>query len=216
MENSSTLLLLSKLSPAHSLYLLKPESTLRELLTYTLMDLILQERLHLVNFDPKPVLGNTRLGFAAVVPGKKFQQEKAFLHEMIFLFPFYRKPDSRIVMRHLMQMGLNTSRSEVNFKTKLLMDLVEMKPFFTKNLLQKIFGGQHMTTAGKEIQATLVKQFNALDKELPELLKTDRERASGILQQIKGNVILMNSFKFDLIPMIGEELHNLEEEVEGA
>jgi len=214
MENFSSLPLLSKLSPTHTLYILKPESLLRELLTFTMMDLILQERLQLLNFDPNPVQGKVRLGFAAVAPGKKFQQDKAMLHEMVFLFPFYRKPNVRIVMRHLLQMGINASRTEAYFKGRLLMDLPEMKPLFRKSWWQKIFGGQQLTTEGKQSQAALIKLLNTLDKELPLLLKADREKASLILQQVKGNVILMNSFKLDLISLIGKEMQRVEDEAE--
>lgn len=94
------------------------------------------------------------------------------------------------------------------------MDLDEMKPLFSKNWWQKIFGGQHLSKEGKQIQAALIKLFNTLDKELPSLLKADREKASLILQQIKGNVILMNSFKFDLISLIGKEMQRVEDEAE--
>ncbi|MFI5134575.1 MAG: hypothetical protein ACHQD9_01860 [Chitinophagales bacterium] len=214
MASDFSLELLSKLSPAQTVYVLRPNSLLRDLLKYTLMDLILQERLQLVNYDPNPVQGMPRLGYAFVVTGKKFMDEKPQLHEMVFLFPFYRKKNSRPVMRHLMQMALNAARSESNFKQRLLMDLPEMKLLFAKRWWQKIFGGQKLTDEGKKSQAELIRQLNFLDKELPALLKTDREKASVILQNIKGNVLLMNSFKFDLIQRIGEELFLLEEELE--
>lgn len=214
MSSDSSLQLLSKLSPAQTVYILRPNSLLRDLLKYTLMDLILQEKLQLLNYDPTPVQGASRLGYAFVIAGKKFTGEKPQLHEMVFLFPFYRKKSARLVMKHLMQMGLNAARSESNFKQHLLMDLPEMKPLFAKRWWQKIFGGQNLTEHGKTVQANLIKQLNVLDKELPDLMKTDHEKASVILQKIKGNVLLMNSFKFDLIQRISEELFFLEEELE--
>src|ERR1043165_332979 len=142
--------LLTKLTPAETLFILKPKSLLRDLMKYTMMDLLLQEKLALINFDPKPVQGSVRLGFAGVVAGRKFQREEPKLHEMVFLFPYYKKPHKRIVLRHLLQMALNTARSETNFKERLLLDASEMKPLFTKKFFQKIFGGIQLSDEGKK------------------------------------------------------------------
>jgi hypothetical protein len=207
-------LALRHFSPAQVLFILRPETFKNEFLKYTLMDLIVQERLSLVNFDADPVHGESKLGFTKVVTGKKFQIEPAKLHEMVFLFPFYRKKSSRIVMKHLLQMGLNAAKTESYFKGRLLLDDQEMKPLFQKTWWQKIWGGQQLSDAGKKLQADLIRLLNYYDKELPRMLKEEKENASAILKMIKGNTLLMNSFKFHLIEMIGKELLAVETELE--
>lgn len=206
--------LLKRLTPAETLFILQPASLLNELMKYTLMDLLLQEKLALVNFDPKPVQGKPRLGYARVVIGKNFQKDEPKLHEMIFLFPFYKKPRKRIVLMHLLQMGMSAAKSEIHFKEKLLLDAEEMKPLFEKNFWRKIFGGVRLSPEGKKAQQEIIKQFNVFDKTLPPLIKDDHAKAVETLRYIKGNILLLKSFKFDLIQMIGKELLIVEEELE--
>jgi hypothetical protein len=206
--------LLTKLTPAETLFILQPASLLNELMKYTLMDLLMQEKLALPNFDPKPVQGNARLGFARVTIGKNFQRDEPKLHEMIFLFPYYKKPGKRIVMKHLLQMGLSAAKNEIYFKEKLLLDAEEMKPLFEKKGLRKIFGGVRLSPEGKSVQQELIKQFNAFDKMLTPIVESDEAKAIEMLRHIKGNILLLNSFKFDLIQMIGKEIAMVEEEVE--
>ncbi|MBX7141866.1 MAG: hypothetical protein K1X63_12375 [Chitinophagales bacterium] len=208
--------LLSKLAPAQTLYIIKPVVVLRELLKFTFMDLVLREWLQLTRYDPHPVQGESRLGDALVVPGKNFKQEKPMLHEMVFLYPFYKKPGARVVMKHLLQMALSAASSEGHFKEKLMMKSREMNPLFKKTFIQKIFGGQNLTEEGKFAQEDLIRQLNVLDKELPALLKSDKDKASALLKKIRGNVCLLNSFKFEMIERIGQELLLLEEELEGG
>ena len=206
--------LLTKLTPAETLFILRPASLLRDFMKYTMMDLLLQEKLVLINFDPKPVQGASRLGYTGVMIGRNFQREEPKLHEMIFLFPFYKNPKKRIVFRHLIQLAMNTAKSESNFKERLLLDDEHMKPLFTKKFIHKIFGGVRLSEEGKKVQQEIIKQFNAYDIMLPPLIKTDQEKARETLRDIKGNILLLNAFKFDLIQVIGREIAMLEEELE--
>jgi hypothetical protein len=205
--------ILQKIAPAETLFILHPESSLRDLMKYTFMNLLMQEVLVLINFDPKPVQGAARLGFAGVMIGKRFKQSEPRLHEMVFLFPFYKKPAKRIVVRHLLQMALDAAKNEVHFKQYLL-DGEEMKPLFTKTFLQKLFGGVTLSDKGKSVKEDIIKQFNHYDKILPPLIKTDREKALEMISHINGNMLLLNAFKFDLIQMIGKEISIVEDELE--
>ena len=206
--------LLTKITPAETLFILKPDSFLKDLMKYTMMDLLMQEKLTLINFDPHPVQGSQRFGYAGVMIGKNFQREEPKLHEMIFLFPFYKRPQKRIVVKHLLQMALRAAESESHFKERLLLDSAELKPLFEKKRLHGIFGGVQLSPEGKKIQSQIVKQFNYYDQILPSLINEDRAMALETLPHIKGNILLLNSFKFDLIQIIGFEITRVKEEVE--
>jgi hypothetical protein len=208
--------LLATLTPAETLYLLKPQSTLRELLKFTLTDLLLQEQLDMVQIDRNPVQGETRLADSVLVAGKKFKAQEPKLHEMVFLYPYFKKPRRRIVLRHLIQIAMSVAQSESHFKEKLLTRSPEMKESFRKNWWQRIFGGQTLSPKGKASREALVRQLNVLDKELPVLMKTDREKATLVLKQIKGNICLLNSFKFEMVSKLGQEMLLIEEELEGG
>lgn len=179
-----------------------------------MMDLLMQEKLALINFDLTPVQGVSRLGFSGIIIGKNFQKKEPRLHEMVFLFPFYRKPQKRIVFRHLMQMALNAANNEAHYKSKLLLDEKVMKTLFKKTFLQKLFGGITLSEDGKKAQEVIVKQFNQYDKILPPMIKADKQGALEMLKDINGNILLLNSFKFDLVHMIGREINKVEEELE--
>jgi len=207
--------LLTKLTPAETLLILQPQSLLNELMMYTLTDLIMQERLALPGFDPKPVQGKPRLGYARVTIGKNFQKEPPKLHEMIFLFPFYKKPGKRIVLRHLVQMAMSAAKSDTHFKEKLLLDAEEMKPLFEKRFWQRIFGGIRLSPAGERVQQEIVKQFSTWDKVLPPIVRSDEAKAKKMVHHIKGNILLLKSFQFDLTLMIGREISIVDEELEG-
>ncbi|MEO5675430.1 MAG: hypothetical protein ABIQ74_12365 [Chitinophagales bacterium] len=206
--------ILTELTPSETMLILKPAALVRDLMKYAMMDLLMQEKLSLINFEVKPVQGLARLGFAGVVAGKNFKKEEPKLHEMIFLFPFYRKPEKQIIFRHLLQMALSAAKNESNYKQKLLLDDQLMKPLFKKRLLQKIFGGMDLSAEGKKIQQAVIHQFNQYDKILPPMIKNDKQKAMEMLKDIKGNILLLNSFSFDLIPMISREIIRVEEELE--
>jgi hypothetical protein len=209
--------LLSKLSPAETLMLLKPsESRLRDLMKFTLMDLIARNVLQMPNFDMQPIQGKATLGIAYVLIGKNFKREEPKLHEMIFLFPYYKKPQAKIRFRHLVQMAFSAAKGEENFKKKFLLDSPEMKPLIMMGFWQKMFGSFKLTEEGKKTSEEVVRYFNYLDKELPLLIKNDKPRADEFLNKVKGNILLLNAIKFELLHLIGFEISNVEEELDGS
>lgn len=207
--------LLSKLTPAETFMLLKPtDSRLSDLMKFTFMDLLARQVLQMPNFDKKPVQGEATLGFAYVIIGRNFKREVPKLHEMIFLFPFYKKQNAKVRFRHLMQMAFSRAKNEEKFKLKFILDSPDMKPLITIGFWQKLFGSFALTEEGKKRQAEIVRYFNQLDKDLPLLMKNNKEEADKYLNEIKGNVILLNAFKFELLHVIGKEITELEKQLE--
>src|SRR5262245_37403271 len=104
--------LLTRLTPAETYMLLKPtDSRLRDLMKFTLMDLLTRQVLLMPNFDTKPVQGEESLNFAYVIIGRNFAKENPKLHEMIFLFPYYKKIAAKIPFPHLIQMAFSRSKN---------------------------------------------------------------------------------------------------------
>ncbi|MBK9732586.1 MAG: hypothetical protein IPO83_15135 [Chitinophagaceae bacterium] len=208
--------LLTKLTPAETLLLLKPtESRLRDFMKYTLMDLLARQVLQLLNYDIQPVQGNATLAFAYVIAGKNFKKEEPKLHEMIFLYPFYKKPKAKILFTHFIQIAFKTAKGEENFKKKFLLD-GEIKSLIKIGFLQRIFGSFTLSDEGKKQSEAIIKHFNFLDKELPLMMKNEPEKANEYINQIKGNVLLLNALKFDLLHLLGSEIARVELELEGG
>lgn len=208
--------LLTKLSPAETLLLLRPfESRLRDFMKYTLMDLLTRQVLHLLNYDRQPVQGNATLSLAYVVVGKKFKMEEPLLHEMIFLYPFYKKPKSKILFTHFIQMAYKAAKGDENFKKKFLL-AGDLKPLISIGFWQRMFGSFSLTEEGKKQQEAIIRHLNFLDKELPVLMKQDKEKASEYINQVRGNVFLLNALKFELLHLLGAEIGRVEMELEGG
>ncbi len=47
-------------------------------------------------------------------------------------------------------------------------------------------------------------------------MKDDKEKADAYINVVKGNVLLLNALKFELLHLIGLEITNVEEQVEGG
>lgn len=208
--------LLSKLSPAETLMLLRPyESRLRDFMQFTMMDLLTRQALHLLNYDMQPVQGNATLSLAYVVAGRNFKKEEPLLHEMIFLYPFYKKPASKILFTHFIQIAIKASKGEENFKRKYLL-AGELKPLIRIGFWQRIFGSFSLTEEGKMQQQAIIRHLNFLDKELPVMMKEQKEKAGEYINQVKGNVFLLNALKFELLHLLGAEIGRVETELEGG
>lgn len=178
-----------------------------------LADLFFREELALTNYEVSRI-HPARLAFARVVIGKQFQSRKARLHEMVGLFPFYKRPEKRIVFRHWLQMVLQTARSEANLKWKLMMDDAYMKGLFEKSFFNRLFGGMRLSKAGKMLQQDIIRLFNEVDQRLAQQLKNDRQQALEAYRSLGGNLLLLNSFRFELVALIGSELSRLDEALE--
>ena len=208
--------LISKLTPAETLLLLRPsEARLRDFMKYTFMDLLARKVLMLINYDQHPVQGNATLAFAYVKAGVNLRMQKPRLHEMIFLYPFYKKEQSKILFNHLVQMAYKVSKGEENFKTKLLLD-GEMKALVKIGFWQRLTGSVKLNESGTKKSMEIIRHFNYLDRELPAMLKKQPERANELINEVKGNVLLLNALKFELLELIGREITRVEAELDGG
>lgn len=208
--------LLSRLSPAETLLLLKPfESRLRDFMKFTLMDLLARQVVQLINYDKHPVQGDATLSFAYVIAGKNLKKEEPRLHEMIFLYPFYKKPKAKILFNHYIQMAFKAAKGEENYKKKFLLD-GELKVLIKIGFWQRMFGSFALTPEGKKKSEEVIHYFNQLDKELPLLMEKDPNKANEYINVVKGNMLLLNTLKFELLHLIGREIARVEVELEGG
>ncbi|MCS6991583.1 MAG: hypothetical protein NZL95_06940 [Chitinophagales bacterium] len=204
---------LTQAGPAQTLLVLRPDATQIELLKYMLADMFFREELALDHFETSRIHAS-RLGYARVSIGAKFQARKARLHEMVALFPFYKRPDKKIVFRHWLQMVLQTTRSEANLKWKLMQDENYMQGLFEKSWLHRLFGGMRLSAEGKKLQKNIIYHFNEIDQKLAQQLKHGRQQALHAYHSLAGNILLLNSFRFELVALIGAELARLDDELE--
>ena len=207
--------LLSRITPAETLMLLKPtDSRMRDLMKFTVMDLILRQVLFVEHLQRKTVQGNRMIGYLYVFAGRNFRREKPTLHEMVFLYPYYKRPRAKIIFHHLLQMAYSHAKNEEHFKRKYLLDSAPLRELIHIGFWQQVFGSFSLSEEGKKKRDEVILYFNRLDSELPDHINQKDDMAKALIRQIKGNVLLLNSIRFELLDLIGREIAMVEGEVE--
>lgn len=197
---------LADLSPAECLLVLNGDDiSLKELLKYTFLDLVLKKVLQVVEVD-KAI--NKREGlrtYKYIKLGKNFNTYYPMAHEHVFLQPFASEKKAQILLRHFIKMGYSNIRNEAHYKNTLY-NYPAIKKYFTRTLFQKLFGGSASTSARLESARAIKAEIAELEKKLPNLLNNDRMQAALIMERIKGNVFLLKDTETSLHSQIEREL----------
>jgi len=196
---------LSELSPAEALLVLNGNTvSMKELLKYTFLDLVLKRVLKVVEVE-KPI--SSREGtrsYKYIKLGRNFKTYYPLQHELIFLAPF-SKGENEILIRHFIKIGYNNIRNEIQYKN-MLYDYPNLRKYFKRNFFQRLFGGSESTNARLELAKQIKAEIKELEQSLPGLLQNDRLRAAEIMERIKGNVFLLQDTETSLHKQVEKEL----------
>lgn len=140
-----------------------------------------------------------------ITVGENFQTYESKPHEDFFVSPFKKRNSAQILFRHIIQIGYQNSKSEENFKTILVKSPYLVKSFKQK-IIQKIFGIYTFTQQGRLLKQEIQNEIIKLERELPELINTDKQKALDILKAIGGNILLLITIDFALLNQIDKEL----------
>ncbi len=195
-------MLISKLTPAETL-LVRDESqaSVRDLLKYTLMDLLLKQVLQIDDVERQPNSRDPVRVYRYVSKGKNFKNYFGLSHELPFLSPFYGNPDIRILFKNCVRIGYENAGGK-----RALHERIRTSPaianMFCASLIQKIFGRYDYTPEGLQFKGGVEEELQQLENELPTLLVTDRQRALEKLKLIGGNVFLLKGLDFAMLKEI--------------
>ena len=197
---------LSQLSPAETLLVINGNDiSLKELLKYTFLDLVLKKVLQVVEVE-KPI--SSREGtrsYKYIKLGKNFKTYYPKEHEQVFLLPFAKSDNKEILIRHFIKIGYGNIRNEGAYKN-ILYRYPGLKPYFKRNLFQRLFGGSQSTSVRLEMSQKLRAEIKDLEINLPLFLISDRLKAAEIMERIKGNVFLLKDTETSLHSQIEKEL----------
>jgi hypothetical protein len=199
-------MILSKLTPAETLLVRKGnEATLKDMLKYTLMDLLLKQVLAIEEIQRQPSKHDPVRVYKYIGVGKNFTEYKCLPHELVFLFTYRKNSAIRILFRNCVKIGYENAQTEKAF-SKLVMSSGELQKAFTRSFLQKIFNGFSYTNVGNQLKEKVEGEMQHLEKDLPSQINNNKKKALEILKQIGGNIFLLNGIEFSLLKEIDDEL----------
>jgi len=197
---------LSQLSPAECLLVLNgSDISIKELLKYTFLDLVLKRVLKVVEVE-KPISSRegTRI-YKYIKRGKAFNSYYPMEHEQAFLATFKKERDSEILMRHFVRIFFRMTGTESHYKSTLY-KYPGIRSYFPQNWLQRVTGVSAGTPERLETAKKINAEIKELEQSLPNLLKNDRFKAAEILEKIKGNVFLLKNTETSLHEQVEKEL----------
>ncbi|MBC7749960.1 MAG: hypothetical protein H7Z76_15540 [Methylotenera sp.] len=199
---------LSKLSPAETLVLLQDTNArLKELLKVTFMDLLLKQVVRTIEVQKQSRRSDIIRVYKYVIIGQNFSNYQPLPHENVFLAPFFKSKNVQILFRHIVKMGYQNSNSESSFQ-RILSKSPNLQFCFKRNIYNAIFGGFNVEVKGIELRNIVQGEIAQLEKELPQYIANEPEKALHILKVIKGNIFILSNIEFDLLKQIDKELLN--------
>lgn len=197
---------LSKFQPAETLLLLEDKKAdIKELLKITFMDLLLKKVIEITTVSKQSSSRDKVRYYKYVVRGKNFLKYRPLEHEIVYLSPYQKSSSIKILFQHLIRMGFQNAKSESKYVSAVRQSR-NVNYYFTKNILQTVFGGFSISQDGTELRNKIKTEIAQLEKDLPSIIHSDKEKALQILNTIGGNIFLLKNIDFSLLKQIDSEI----------
>lgn len=197
---------LSQLSPAECLLILNGSRvSMKELLKYTFLDLVLRRVLQVVEVEKPISLREGSRTYKYIKLGINFKTYYPRDHEQVFLMPFQKSDQNAILIRHFIKLGYNNIHSETHYKS-ILYSYPNLKRYFSRTIFQRLFGGSKSTAIRLETARQIQLEIKELEQKLPFLLLNNNIEAAEIMERIKGNVFLLKDTETSLHEHVEREL----------
>lgn len=197
---------LKKLTPAETLVLRDTSGTsFRDLLKFTLIDLILKRVLIIRNESNEPESeGDNQVGLKHLEKGPAFDQYDHKYHELIYMMPFKDDPELSIQFKHLVKIGWESAKSRNQYMFRHVLMSKDIVRTVKEGWFYRTFGYCKLTDEGHEMQRRINTELNRLSDTLPSMVENNPEGAKDIMSQIYGNVLLLKSFDYSLLKQLDE------------
>ncbi len=169
------------------------------------MDLLLKQVLRKIEVERQPSFRDGIRVYDYIIPGKNFNSYQALPHEFVFLAPFQKSDEVQILFRHMVKMGYQNAKSDIHIQN-LIRKCPNIKSCFRQNLIQLLYDGFSLTKEGLEMSKLVSNEISELEKELPNLILKDHQKALAVLRNIKGNIFLLSNIEFELLKELDKEL----------
>lgn len=198
---------LSKYLPAETLLVLEgKDADIKELLKITFMDLLLKQVVEIITVPKQSSSSRATVrNYKYVVKGKNFYKYNPKQHELVYLSPYLKSNSIRILFQHLVRMGFQNASSESKYRRSVTHS-PNITNHFSRSIMQSIFGGFSKTNEGNELALKINAEIAQLERELPHVINSDKEKALQILNTIGGNIFLLKNIDFTLLQQIDSEI----------
>lgn len=200
--------ILKKLSPAET-YLIIEDNTvsLKNLLKYTLVDLILKKVLILKEEQFQPAEKDPIQTIVYIKAGENFKSHKAKAHEHIFLQTLSVNEELEITFRHF----IGVVYENVASKRKYIYKAVRKNPItetcISNGFIGRLFGMKILTKKGHAVKKEIQRAISELEEGLPKLVANSSDQLESLLSEIGGNVLLLKSFDLSLLKEIDSQFN---------
>ena len=180
---------LSSLSPVEVLiYIAKSKLTFKELLKYTMMDMVVKQILKLEMSE----LDGDEVKYVTI--GSEFKNYDPKSFEEPQLSPFTQDQELKVLFEHYVRMcHENVGSYKAHLFTRII-DNQDHTPNIKQGFFQRITNEYTLNSNGKRIKSKIEAELASLSEKLPELLKSDKEGLKKIIKAIGGNIFLVSGF----------------------
>jgi hypothetical protein len=197
---------LSRLTPAETLIVKSGDTTpLKDLLKYTLMDLLLKQVLIIEEVQRQPSLRDPIRMYKYIMVGKNFGAYLVRPHEIVFLSVFQKNPKLKIVFKNLVKVAYQNAKSERLYYPFLTTN-INLKDSFNTTIYHRLFGGFTYTDKGVKLKNEVQNEITELEKTFPDDISRDKKRGLETLKLIGGNIFLLDGLDFAITKEIDKEL----------
>jgi len=204
--------LLSTLIPAETMLILDSSCTLKDMMKFTFMDLLLKrvieikvEKNRVVQRDKYAKKVEVIKSYTYVLKGKNFDKYKPKRHELVFLRPFQKDSSIKILFKHFVKMAYENTGGKGFFKSDVLSSK-NLDAYIKVSFLQQIFGGMSLTPKGIQAKDEIRKYLTSIDENIEKLLNEDKKKALEILMALGGNIYLLKNLDFAQLKKIDKQL----------
>lgn len=204
--------LLTKLTPAETMILINTASSLKDMMKFTFMDLLLKKIIN-IKVEKKKVFIRDKYAkkveiiksYNYIVKGKNFNYYSPEKHETVFLSAYDKTTSIKILFKHLIKMAYENAYSNDYFR-KVTFKSSNLDGLLKQNILQKMFGGISLTSKGIATQKNILNYLNPIDKNISKLLRNNEKKAVELLMNLGGNMLLLTNLDISLLKKIDKEL----------
>lgn len=174
------------------------KAPLHALLKYTFVDLLVKQVLELRTVIEQPSEHDPERTLKYACEGKNFPTYTPQAHEHIFLEVFEKSPGIQIILKGMVKIARDNAVTAQRYR-KVVMRCPRLADFFEITFMHMFVGGFRHTLDGHAQRAVLANEIQDLEATLPDILKTDKQKAVEILRALGGNIFLLSGIELALL-----------------
>lgn len=207
--------ILSILTPAET-YLICENSQVQfnQMLKLTLADLLLKKVLRVEKRTSQVTLGDGNIELSYIMRGENWALKTKKSNELIFTNTFEQSPELEILFHQLVKIGFSNGRDKYYFASCILNKNEEIKSYFKRNILFRVFNPAPLNKSGVEMQLKLQKALKESEKQIIDAYHSkNKNQLLEIINSIGGNIYLLNGFDSEILKEIDDHLKKQEANV---